>query len=167
MYTCCMGTCDWAGMCCWGLRTPVAYLYWGTPRTGAAAAAAEAGRGPIGWAVARTGDRSIKTNIADIKCNCIWYAVRRLLEWRWLTETLGGHHSGNLGGRPHGTEGLRAWCWGTHRPWHALEFYEHTKTEWRCYSACLLRFRITINVQKDWRKLKKGLDTDVVAGHLG
>lgn len=32
-----MGTCGWEAMCCWGLRTPAAYLYWGMVRTGAAA----------------------------------------------------------------------------------------------------------------------------------
>lgn len=35
--TCCMGTWGWEAMCCWGLRTPAAYLYWGMVRTGAAA----------------------------------------------------------------------------------------------------------------------------------
>jgi hypothetical protein len=43
-----MVTCGCALRCCWGLRTPAAYLYWGTVRTaGVAAAAAAAGRGPI------------------------------------------------------------------------------------------------------------------------
>lgn len=35
--TCCMATCGWEAMCCWGLRTPGAYLYWGMVLTGAAA----------------------------------------------------------------------------------------------------------------------------------
>lgn len=49
MLTCCMVTCGWEAMCCWGLRTPAAYLYWGMARTGAAAADAPAGRWPRAW----------------------------------------------------------------------------------------------------------------------
>ena len=39
-------TCGCALRCCWGLRTPAAYLYWGTVRTAGVAAAA-ARRVPI------------------------------------------------------------------------------------------------------------------------
>lgn len=47
--TCCMVTCGWEAMCCWGLRTPAAYLYWGMVRTGAAVAEAPAGRWLRAW----------------------------------------------------------------------------------------------------------------------
>lgn len=47
--TCCMATCGWEAMCCWGLRTPAAYLYWGMVRTGAAVAEAPVGRWPRAW----------------------------------------------------------------------------------------------------------------------
>lgn len=47
-HTCCIATCGCVLRCCWGLRTPAAYLYCGTVRTaGVAAVAAAAGRGPI------------------------------------------------------------------------------------------------------------------------
>ena len=50
-----MGICGCEAMCCWGLRTPGAYLYWGMARTGAAPAAeALAGRWPRAWVA---GDR--------------------------------------------------------------------------------------------------------------
>ncbi len=134
--TCCIVTCGWAVMCCWGLRTPAAYLYWGTPRTGAAAAAAAvAGRGPMVWAAVRGANRGRETSRQRHKqqpYSWTGFAVqleRLWIEYGWLTDTLGGHHAGHLGGRPHGTEGLRAWSWGTHRTRHVLEVYEHTKTE--------------------------------------
>lgn len=48
LHTCCIATCGCVLRCCWGLRTPAAYLYCGTVRTaGVAAVAAAAGRGPI------------------------------------------------------------------------------------------------------------------------
>lgn len=44
-----MVTCGCDARCCWGLRTPAAYLYWGMVRTGAVVAEAPVGRWPRAW----------------------------------------------------------------------------------------------------------------------
>lgn len=48
-----------------------------------------------------------------------------------LTDSLGGHHAGHLGGRPHCAEGLRARAWGTYSTRHVLEVYGQIKSN--CY----------------------------------
>lgn len=55
-----MGTCGWEAMCCWGLRTLAAYLYWGIARTGAAVAEAPVGRWLRGWVAAEQTGKKIK-----------------------------------------------------------------------------------------------------------
>lgn len=48
-------------------------------------------------------------------CPASWVFVK------WLTDSLGGHHAGHLGGRTHGAERLRTWWWRPHSSWHTLE----------------------------------------------
>lgn len=79
--TCCMVTCGWALMCCWGLRTPGAYLYWGTPRIGAAAAVG--GRRPIVWAAARRGTKTLSQTSSS---HTFWLYFLCVKTHYWLWE---------------------------------------------------------------------------------
>lgn len=120
--TCCRATWGCALRCCWGLRTPAAYLYWGTPRTGAAAAAAALeGRGPIVWVAGgrEKRGRGVRVNTMTVQLPA---RVTKQATGRRLTDSLGRDHTGDLGGGgPHAAEGLGSGGRGPHGVGHVLE----------------------------------------------
>lgn len=136
--TCCMVTCGWEAICCWGLRTPAAYLYWGMVRTGAAVAEAPAGRWPRAW-VAEEVEKGPSLNLHQV-LNKKWGwgvggGILCALKAYILTHTLGSHHARDLGvgggWRTDGVEGLGPGSWWPHSIGHVLEVWRKRKDNLR------------------------------------
>lgn len=131
MLTCCMVTCGWEAMCCWGLRTPAAYLYWGMARTGAAVAEALAGRWLRAWVAEMRTEKNTHQNSINAVIQEQDMANGCVLKVEILTHALGGHHAWDLGvcgsGGTDGVEGLGPGSWWAHSIRHVLEVWRKRK----------------------------------------
>lgn len=137
-----MVTCGCAFRCCCGLRTPAAYLYWGTVRTaGVAAAAAAAGRGPIVCVdvLAKKTNMQVCTfAVLSIRTPFLQQAFR-------LTNTLCGHDSWNL---------WRSWSHSTEW-WSGSGWADSTGHILECY---IWRYRHTLTGKNSSKPLQNSRD---------